>query len=108
MSEFTAPPEWGEDGKKTNGDIAWWTTTVLKPLSLQSNEAVFVASMLRQSCPTANLVRIRRIQNRSIWKNYVNCRDSIELSSADGNASSISSRLVSSEGEDASESIRGV
>ena len=39
-------------------------------LSLDANEALSLASMVRQSCPTARLRGATRIQNRKLWREY--------------------------------------
>ena len=39
-------------------------------LPLESNEALSLASMVRQSCPTARLLGAKRIQNRKLWREY--------------------------------------
>jgi hypothetical protein len=38
--------------------------------SLESNEALSLASMVRQSCPTARLLGAKRIQNCKLWREY--------------------------------------
>ena len=42
--------------------------TTYMELSLDSNEALSLASMVRQSCPTARLRGATRIQNRKLWR----------------------------------------
>ena len=44
--------------------------TTYTELSLESNEALSLASMVRQSCPTARLLGAKRIQNRKLWREY--------------------------------------
>ena len=44
--------------------------TTYTELSLDSNEALSLASMVRQSCPTARLRGATRIQNRKLWREY--------------------------------------
>ena len=44
--------------------------TTYPELSLDSNEALSLASMVRQSCPTARLRGATRIQNRKLWREY--------------------------------------
>jgi hypothetical protein len=45
-----------------------WRQTTYTELSLASNEALFVATMIRQSSPTARLRGLKRIQNRKLWR----------------------------------------
>ncbi len=47
-----------------------WMQTTYTELSFESNEALSLASMVRQSCPTARLLRATRIQNRKLWREY--------------------------------------
>jgi hypothetical protein len=44
--------------------------TTYTELSLESNEALSLASMVRQSCSTARLLGAKRIQNRKLWREY--------------------------------------
>ena len=44
--------------------------TTYTELSLDSNEALSLASLVRQSCPTARLRGATRIQNRKLWREY--------------------------------------
>ena len=44
--------------------------TTYTELSLDSNEALSLASMVRQSCPAARLRGATRIQNRKLWREY--------------------------------------
>ena len=47
-----------------------WMQTMHTELSLDANEALSLASMVRQSCPTARLRGATRIQNRKLWREY--------------------------------------
>ena len=47
-----------------------WMQTTYTELSLESNEALSLASMVRQSCSTARLLGAKRIQNRKLWREY--------------------------------------
>ena len=47
-----------------------WMQATYTELSLESNEALSLASMVRQSCPTARLLWAKRIQNRKLWREY--------------------------------------
>ena len=44
--------------------------TTYTELSLESNEALSLASMVRQSPSTARLRGAKRIQNRKLWREY--------------------------------------
>ena len=61
-----------EDG---DGDSLWWTTTTVTPLSLESDEVLWCATLLRQTCPTARLVQMCRVHNQRWWRNYCAMRD---------------------------------
>ena len=87
--------------------------TTYTELSLESNEALSLASMVRQSCSMARLLEAKRIQNRKLWReygsggllrlaslasslegvclaivglrcSYINCRENVRLTSAGG------------------------
>ena len=47
-----------------------WMQTMHTELSLDANEALSLASMVRQSCPTARLRAATWIQNRKLWREY--------------------------------------
>ena len=64
------PEEWGPDGG--GGTLG---ESKLVPMSLSSNESLFVKTLLVRSCPGAKLVQVQRIQNKKLWGAYARCRD---------------------------------
>ena len=67
---MTFPEEWGAGG----GD-GGPTESKLVPLSMQSNEALLIKTLLARSCPSARLSRVQRVQNKMLWRAYANYRD---------------------------------
>jgi len=67
---MTFPEEWGAGG----GD-GGPTESKLVPLSMQSNEALLIKTLLARSCPSARLSRVQRVQNKKLWCEYAHYRD---------------------------------
>ena len=64
------PDEWGAGG----GD-GGPTESKLVQLSMQSNEALLIKTLLARSCPSARLSRVQRVQNKKLWCEYAHYRD---------------------------------
>ena len=67
---MTFPDEWGAGG----GD-GGPTESKLVQLSMQSNEALLIKTLLARSCPSARLSRVQRVQNKKLWREYADYRD---------------------------------
>ena len=67
---MTFPEEWGAGG----GD-GGPTESKLVQLSMQSNEALLIKTLLARSCPSARLSRVQRVQNKMLWREYADYRD---------------------------------
>ena len=60
--------DFGHIGLRFETGLGRWRQTTYTELSLASNEALFVATMIRKSSPTARLRGLKRIQNRKLWR----------------------------------------
>ena len=73
----------GDDA--TARDRAWYRECATPEVPLDSSEAVLAITPLRQSIPTARVIRLERVQHRGLWANYVAGRGMIARENGDAN-----------------------
>ena len=87
--DFRAPPEWAampdDDTPPAVRDESWWSRCDFVNVDLATAEAALAGELLRRGLQRARLVKLERVQSRTLWARYAPARFRVNLREGDAN-----------------------